>query len=77
MERFWLFLAIFVLASCTPEADYNRGYDDGSVVGYNSLCYPRASNIIAGDWNNTNYSEGYADGEADGRAECRAEQRQR
>ena len=70
-------LATFFLASCTPEADYNRGYDDGSVVGYNSLCHPGTSNIIAGNWDNGNYSNGYSDGEADGREECREEQRQR
>jgi len=55
------------------DSAYGRGYDDGSVVGYNSLCSPGTTNIIAGDWGNANYSRGYGDGEADGWAECRAE----
>ena len=61
----------FILISCSESSDsaYNRGYDDGYAVGYNSTCNIR-STMVSGDWDNKHYSEGYADGTIDGSRAC-------
>ena len=59
------------LIACGESSDsaYNRGYDDGYAVGYNSTCNIR-STMVSGDWDNKHYSEGYADGTIDGSRAC-------
>ena len=61
------------LLSCgeSSESAYDRGYDDGYAVGYNTTCKIRAT-MIAGDWDNPNYSRGYADGNTAGSIACNA-----
>ena len=64
------------LLGCGESADsaFDRGYGDGYARGFNSICYPNASNMIHGDFENRNYQRGYNEGEADGRAECLSQQ---
>lgn len=70
-----LLLVALTSAGCgNADADYDRGYDDGSVVGYNTTCHDFSGNLIHGDWENEDYSRGYADGMQDGIEECRREQ---
>ena len=59
------------LIGCGESSDsaYNRGYDDGYAVGYNSTCNIR-STMVSGDWDNKHYSKGYADGTIDGSRAC-------
>ena len=74
MKCFLLIVFFVTLIACEgSDSTYDRGYGDGYARGYNSLCYPNASNIIYGDFDNQNYSRGYNDGERDGRNDCRAE----
>ena len=70
-----LLLCSLSIACESSDSAYDRGYGDGYARGYNSLCYPSASNLIHGDFDNRNYQRGYNDGDADGRADCRAERR--
>ena len=69
-------LLTFILSSCGESnvAAYDRGYDDGYAVGYNTTCQIRAT-LIAGDWDNANYSRGYADGNTAGTIACNASKR--
>ena len=74
MKCFLLIVSLVTLIACEgSDSAYDRGYGDGYARGYNSLCYPNASNIIYGDFDNQNYSRGYNDGKRDGRNDCRAE----
>jgi len=74
MKCFLLIFSLVILIACKgSDSAYDRGYGDGYARGYNSLCYPNASNIIYGDFDNQNYSRGYNDGKRDGRNDCRAE----
>lgn len=63
-----------VLSSCGgfDEEAYDRGYDDGFAVGYNTACEIRAT-LIDGDWSEEDYSRGYAEGQSDGTISCNAD----
>lgn len=65
-------MALLFLCGCGPSADsrYDAGYDDGFAAGYNTTCEIRAT-MIAGDWDDKNYSKGYGDGYEDGAIECK------
>jgi hypothetical protein len=67
-----LYLSFAVLlGGCweSSEVSYERGYDDGYAVGYNTACKIR-STLIDGDWSNKHYSRGYSDGNTAGIAAC-------
>lgn len=67
--------AALALGGCeSDDAAYDRGYDDGYAVGYNTACEIRAT-MIAGDWDNSHYSEGYAEGQTDGTIACNKDRR--
>ena len=63
-----------MLSSCggDDEEAYDRGYDDGFAVGYNTACEIRAT-LIDGDWSDEDYSRGYAEGQSDGTIACNAD----
>ena len=63
-----IFLALTACGGADEEA-YNRGYDDGYAVGYNTACEIRAT-MIEGDWSDEDYSRGYAEGQTDGTIAC-------
>ncbi|MAS81625.1 MAG: hypothetical protein CMF45_02920 [Legionellales bacterium] len=61
----------FVFKPAADEESYNKGYDDGHVVGWNKICAPNKTNLIYGEWEDKKYSEGYYDGEYDGEYEAK------
>ena len=63
--------AALVLAGCGESSDvsYQKGYQDGYAVGFNTACKIRAT-FITGDWENKHYSRGYADGNPAGTIAC-------
>lgn len=64
-----------LLAGCEPaDQAIDRGYDDGYAAGYNTTCEIR-STLIAGDWDNSDYSSGYRDGYAAGASACLSERK--
>lgn len=68
-------VGVLLLAACeSGDEAYDRGYDDGFAVGYNTACEIRAT-MIAGDWSNADYSRGYADGQTDGTVACNRDRR--
>lgn len=71
-----LFFAVLFILGCgeSDDARYEAGYDDGSAVGYNTTCKKRVT-MIAGDWDDPNYSKGYADGLRDGIRDCQKERK--
>lgn len=56
---------IFLFACESKDSAFDRGYSDGYVVGYESICNPR-SVLIDGDFDNANYRAGYNAGERSG-----------
>lgn len=74
----WLIVLIvgfFIYTGCSnPEEDYDSGYSDGYAEGYNTQCQIR-STLVAGDWDNADYSRGYNDGRNDGVNACQADRR--
>lgn len=62
------------LTGCSgvDEEAYDRGYDDGYAVGYNTTCEVR-STMIEGDWSDEDYSRGYAEGQTEGAIACNAD----
>jgi len=68
-------ISLLAITACEDsESAYDRGYNDGYAVGYNTTCEIRAT-LIAGDWDNRHYSRGYADGQTDGTIACNNERR--
>lgn len=71
-EFFAVLIAMSALAGCSnPEERYEAGYSDGYVVGYNEVCHPRTTNLIEGDFDNSDYQDGYEAGHAEGMRACR------
>ena len=66
--------ALFLTACEAADSAYDRGYGDGYAVGYNTACEIRAT-LIAGDWENADYSSGYAAGQSAGTMACNADRR--
>jgi|LWDU01.1.fsa_nt_gi hypothetical protein len=65
------FLGWTYLGDDSSKYGYDSGYSDGYAVGYNSICYPKSSNLIHGDWSNKPYTKGYNSGHSDGVYECK------
>ena len=60
----------FFLSGCSDDWA-ERGYDDGYVIGWNSVCAKNASNLIYGEWDNEEYTVNYHNGEQDGKHDAR------
>lgn len=69
-----LAFAVALLGCEDADEAYDRGYNDGYAVGYNTACEIRAT-LIDGDWASANYSRGYSDGQTDGIIACNADKR--
>ena len=70
-----LILGVLTFGCGEPsDARFDNGYSDGYAVGYNSTCEIRAT-MIAGDWEDTEYSAGYASGRTDGAIACKRDRR--
>jgi hypothetical protein len=68
-------LAVSACGGLTDGVDedaYDRGYNDGYAVGYNTTCEIRAT-LVEGDWSNEDYSRGYAEGPTAGTIACNAD----
>lgn len=67
-------LAILAVAGCgaSDASRYDSGHGDGYAAGFNTTCEIR-STMIAGDWDDEDYTRGYHDGYADGAADCVAQ----
>ena len=64
------------LVACgEPPKGYDSGFSDGYAVGFNSVCYPKRTNIIWGDWDSEHYSAGYSDGKSSGIYDAKAAQK--
>ena len=73
MKELLILMTAIALSACIEKGDNaDSGYDDGYVVGYNSICHPDKSNIIYGH-DSDEYRNAYADGHTDGVADCKAE----
>lgn len=64
-------IVAFVLTACDKKSKlgYDEGRSDGYAVGYNTTCQIRTT-LIAGEWDNEEYSRGYRDGYAVGALDC-------
>ncbi|OYW53040.1 MAG: hypothetical protein B7Y80_18965 [Hyphomicrobium sp. 32-62-53] len=64
-------IVALALAGCDrkPKLGYDNGRSDGYAVGYNTTCQIRTT-LIAGEWDNEEYSRGYRDGYAAGALDC-------
>lgn len=63
-----------VLIGCGPSKSerFDSGRKDGYAAGYNTACDIRAT-LIAGTWDDDQYSRGYAIGHSEGIAACEAD----
>ena len=71
----FIFASLQFLISCGESKDvsYDRGFDDGYAIGFNTTCEIR-STLIAGDWDNKHYSDGYRDGYQEGSLDCKRQE---
>jgi hypothetical protein len=65
---------ILMTVGCEQRSRYDAGYSDGYAAGYNTECQIRAT-LVAGEWDNVEYSRGYREGESAGREACRLARR--
>ena len=69
-----LFVGVALTACESSEDAYDRGYQDGMALGYNTACEIR-STLVAAEWSNENYAEGFAEGQTDGIIACNEDKR--
>lgn len=75
MRRIIVTIASVALLACGDPVDQeDAGYGDGYAVGYNTACEIRAT-LVAGTFDNADYSRGYARGQTDGVIACNADKR--
>lgn len=64
-----LLIMVMFLSGCQQDM-YLDGYDDGIHVGYDAVCNPEITHVIAENWDNQSYSQGYYHGTSDGIHNC-------